>query len=247
MNGQAAMTIRIPLPGGSTAELLGATGSNTHLLHSDWLGSARISADWDRQLVYDTSYAPYGENYDGSSNDQNFTGQSPDTLSGLYDFLYREHSPVQGRWISPDPSGMAAVDPSNPQSWNRYAYVLNGPMNSVDPSGLQVQYAGFSGTGLCNIYPVATPCVHASLQTEFQVLTGNLTLQQQEANYVSQLTLTLNTPPPGVWVPAGGDYQGTGCLRQGGGDVVWCPKLSPASNSSPANNGTGGCMNVNGS
>jgi RHS repeat-associated protein len=136
MNGQAAMTIRIPLPGGSTAELLGATGSNTHLLHSDWLGSARISADWDRQLVYDTAYAPYGESYDGTSNDQNFTGQSQDTLSGLYDFLYREHSPVRGRWISPDPSGMAAVDPSNPQSWNRYAYVMNDPLSYTDPIGL---------------------------------------------------------------------------------------------------------------
>jgi len=67
----------------------------------------------------------------------NFTGQYEDTLSGLYDFLYREYSPVQGRWISPDPAGLAAVDPTNPQSWNRYAYALNSPVRYIDPTGLE--------------------------------------------------------------------------------------------------------------
>jgi hypothetical protein len=43
---------------------------------------------------------------------------------------------VQGRWISPDPAGLGAVDPSNPQSWNRYAYVLNNPAVLIDPLGL---------------------------------------------------------------------------------------------------------------
>jgi uncharacterized protein RhaS with RHS repeats len=38
--------------------------------------------------------------------------------------------------MHPDPVGLAAVDPSNPQSWNRYAYVLNDPMDWVDPLGL---------------------------------------------------------------------------------------------------------------
>jgi len=43
---------------------------------------------------------------------------------------------VQGRWISPDPAGLGAVNMENPQTWNRYAYVENGPLNAVDPLGL---------------------------------------------------------------------------------------------------------------
>jgi len=50
--------------------------------------------------------------------------------------LYREYHSTQGRWVSPDPAGLAAVDPSNPQSWNRYAYVTNNPLALTDPLGL---------------------------------------------------------------------------------------------------------------
>jgi len=58
-----------------------------------------------------------------------------DTVSALYDFPAREYG-IQGRWPSPDPAGMSAVDPSDPQTWNRYAYVRNSPLAVVDPTGL---------------------------------------------------------------------------------------------------------------
>ncbi|MGE0407557.1 MAG: RHS repeat-associated core domain-containing protein [Candidatus Korobacteraceae bacterium] len=41
-----------------------------------------------------------------------------------------------GRWLTPDPGGLAVVNPFNPQSWNRYSYVNNNPLNAVDPWGL---------------------------------------------------------------------------------------------------------------
>ncbi len=45
-------------------------------------------------------------------------------------------STTQGRWLTPDPAGMAAVDVTNPQTWNRYAYVTNNPLSLTDPTGL---------------------------------------------------------------------------------------------------------------
>ena len=139
MNGQTPVVTRYPLPGGSTAQI---TGTNTaeYTLHSDWLGSSRLATNLNtRTMAYDVAYAPYGENYGGSgtlSGALDFTGDFQDTLSGLYDFLYRKQSPLQGRWLSPDPAGLGAVDMTNPQSWNRYAYVENSPLNAVDPLGL---------------------------------------------------------------------------------------------------------------
>jgi RHS repeat-associated protein len=44
----------------------------------------------------------------------------------------RYYLPEVGRFISPD---TFVPDPGNPQSHNRYAYVLNSPVNYTDPSG----------------------------------------------------------------------------------------------------------------
>ncbi|MBS1852706.1 MAG: RHS repeat-associated core domain-containing protein [Acidobacteria bacterium] len=89
-------------------------------------------------MFYDGAVAPSGEKYAGSgTTDASFTGQSTDTQNGLYDFLYREYSITQGRWTSPDPAGINAADPANPQTWNRYAYVRNNVLSRVDPFGLR--------------------------------------------------------------------------------------------------------------
>ena len=56
-------------------------------------------------------------------------------------FVNREYS-TQGRWPNPDRAGRRAVSISNPQSWNRYAYVTNNPMRLVDPLGLDGDCSG---------------------------------------------------------------------------------------------------------
>ena len=135
MNGQSLQEAFVPLPGGGTAVY--NSGGLAYYRHPDWLGSSRLATTTSRTVYAYTGYAPFGESYEGQgSTDLSFTGQNQDTVSGLNDFLYREYSPAQGRWISPDPAGSAAVDPTNPQTWNRYAYVGNSPLELTDAQGL---------------------------------------------------------------------------------------------------------------
>jgi RHS repeat-associated protein len=57
-------------------------------------------------------------------------------VDGEYASPTRRLTTTQGRWQVPDPSGRAAVDITNPQTWNRYACVNNNPLSFTDPSGL---------------------------------------------------------------------------------------------------------------
>ncbi len=90
----------------------------------------------------------FGEPYaEAGTTDRSFTGKDEDTTSGMYDFLERRYNPTAGRWLSPDPAGLGAVDPTNPQTWNRYAYVMNNPLGLIDLIGEEC-YAG-DGNGGC--------------------------------------------------------------------------------------------------
>lgn len=134
MNGQSLVKAFVPLPGGVTAVY--TSSGLDHYRHSDWLGSARLTSSPSRTYVSSVAYAPYAEPYASSgTQDLSFTGEGQDTVSDDYDFLFREYS-IQGRWPSPDPAGLVAVDPSNPQSWNRYAYIMGNPLALTDPLGL---------------------------------------------------------------------------------------------------------------
>jgi RHS repeat-associated protein len=166
MNGSTLVKGFVSLPGGVQA-VYNSSGLQ-YYRHPDWLGSSRLATTTSRTSYYDVAYAPFGEPYAGSgTQDLSFTGQNQDTESstvpggagGLYDFLYREHTPVQGRWLSPDPSGLAAVNPADPQSWNRYAYVGNRPLNSVDALGLFDPVCGLFCPVPCDpsIEPGCTP------------------------------------------------------------------------------------------
>ncbi len=90
------------------------------------------------------------------SDAHEFTGDERDSESNLDHTQFRQYSSSLGRWMHPDPAGLAAVDPSNPQSWNRYAYVLDDPLDLVDPLGL-----GPNGEGP----PVQTCWVNGTLYT----------------------------------------------------------------------------------
>jgi RHS repeat-associated protein len=80
--------------------------------------------------------------YDGTAHHalvtHKFTGKERDGESGLDNFIARYNSSSLGRFMSPDPFNIAGdfVDSQDPQHWNMYSYVLNNPVNAVDPDGL---------------------------------------------------------------------------------------------------------------
>jgi RHS repeat-associated protein len=96
------------------------------------------------------SAAAYGGG-SASGDASHFAGLDHDYETGTDHAQFRQYSPAQGRWMSPDPYG-GSYDPTNPQSMNRYSYVLNNPLSFVDPEGLQVVVgcAGCWGAGSPN-------------------------------------------------------------------------------------------------
>lgn len=138
MNGQTFQEARFPLVGGTVARYQSGTTGPTSYWHPDWLGTSRLESTPSRTLGVDAAFAPFGEQYVyGNPFDSIFTGAAPhDKATDLWDFPAREYHPTQGRWITPDPAGLAAVDATDPQTWNRYAYVRNNPLALIDTNGL---------------------------------------------------------------------------------------------------------------
>lgn len=134
--GTTIQHLKVPLPSGAEAEY--SSSGLTGYRHKDWLGSHRLETGPTHSIIGDNAYGPYGEVYARTGNAEiSFTGQDSDTVWPQYDFMARQYTPNQGRWISPDPAGLAAVDPTDPQTWNRYAYVMNNPLALLDPLGDQ--------------------------------------------------------------------------------------------------------------
>lgn len=124
-----------------------STTADVRWLVTDQLGTPRMIFDQTGSLanVSRHDYLPFGEElyagisgrttqqgYTGDSTRQKFTGYEADNETGLNFAQARYQSPVQGRFTSPDPFGMRK---RNPQSLNRYSYVLNNPLRYWDSTG----------------------------------------------------------------------------------------------------------------
>lgn len=142
MNGQTLSRAFVPLAGGAAA-VYTATAPLDDYRHSDWLGNLRLASQpYQAPPWSETAYAPFGEPYaQAGAADVSFTGMNQDTTSNLYDFPAREYG-IQGRWPSPDPAGTASVNPADPQTWDRYAYVRNSPLEMTDPTGMDGEDPG---------------------------------------------------------------------------------------------------------
>jgi RHS repeat-associated protein len=113
---------------------------------NDHLGSPRIVTDANGAVVSRKDFTAFGEEvltaqrtaalgYVPPEVQQDYTGYYRDDESGLEYAKARYYNPQHGRFTSVDPM-TASATVRNPQSFNRYSYVLNSPYKFTDPLGL---------------------------------------------------------------------------------------------------------------
>ena len=143
------------------AERVAEEGGRRHF-HLDHLGSPRLVTGALGSMIAERDFLPFGVERTSIGQDlargfdredpMRFTGHErdfdidqPNDSSAYVDYMHARHySPSLGRFFSPDP---VLGNLLSPQSWNRYAYVINSPINFNDPYGLLLNgsYGGGGG------------------------------------------------------------------------------------------------------
>jgi len=123
---------------------LGAVNDVYYYL-DDHLGTAQYEVSAGGWPIWEGQFMPYGQEITDSNTgtfNYKFTGQERDKKTGNDFFVARYFASSAGRFMSPDPSGMASANVASPQSLNLYSYARNNPIMNVDPTGLDCIYLG---------------------------------------------------------------------------------------------------------
>jgi RHS repeat-associated protein len=113
-----------------------ASSVEVRYFHNNYMGLPRLITDDLGAVVWSGQFKPFGELYDENAQVSNwvrFIGQYLDEDSGFYYNYFRDYDASLGRYLQSDPIGLAA-------GVNTYTYVLNDPVNNVDPFGLKIGY-----------------------------------------------------------------------------------------------------------
>lgn len=123
------------------------TGDEKYYLHADHLGSTDVISNQAGSLVVRLSFDAWGKrrgsNWTGSpsaadktainaTTHRGYTGHEQLDNLNLVHMNGRVYDPVIARFLSADP---IIQDPYHSQSFNRYSYVWNNPLNATDPTG----------------------------------------------------------------------------------------------------------------
>jgi RHS repeat-associated protein len=128
--------------GGLKYVLQDLQGSSRAVMNNNGVGTSTVIARHD--------YLPFGEEISAGTglrtssqgygavdtNRKKYALTERDNATGLDHTWWRKYESFSGRWTSPDPY-RASMYIANPQSFNRYTYVQNDPVNFIDPSGLR--------------------------------------------------------------------------------------------------------------
>ncbi|MGK2859512.1 MAG: RHS repeat-associated core domain-containing protein, partial [Thermoanaerobaculia bacterium] len=114
--------------------------------HADHLGTPRLLTDGSGDRIAEHDYLPFGEELSEAGDERlKFTGHERDQGAADWadlDYMHaRYYNPNLGRFLSVDPVLQIKRAMADPQGWNRYAYVRNNPLSSVDRDGKVDEYA----------------------------------------------------------------------------------------------------------
>ncbi len=113
---------------GQPLAMIDANGS-IYYYHNDHLGTPQRMTDKKGIVVWAADYLPFGQTnimIETVENNLRFPGQYYDVETGLHYNYHRYYDPKAGRYITPDPIGLAG-------GINPYTYCLNNPSNFIDP------------------------------------------------------------------------------------------------------------------
>ena len=128
------MSVALLLP----ASVLAQSGQVVEFYHLDALGSVRAVSNQEGQIISRHEFLPFGEEWTpGTPQRENklFTAKERDPETSFDYFGARYYDSQVGRFTTIDPVYTWKDNLTDPQRWNRYAYVRNNPLKYVDPDG----------------------------------------------------------------------------------------------------------------
>jgi RHS repeat-associated protein len=172
-------------------------------LHLDHLGTPRlITSTAGGGEVGRHTYFPFGEEVTDASQDgerMKFTGHERD-LAGVgggddLDYMHaRYYSPQRGRFLTVDPGD--SKKSRYPQSWNKYTYGKNSPVNRLDPNGkedvLIFKTAGNPERDLPDPWGLAARRAAGNARIQFGKKYENLNIKTFDVNRVRQVNAALS-------------------------------------------------------
>ena len=104
-----------------------------YFFQNDHIGTPVAVTDADNRIVWEAVYLPCGEAAVNPASliefNLRFAGQYYDKETGLLYNYHRYYDPKTGRYLTPDPIGLAG-------GIDLYTYTHNNPINMIDPYGL---------------------------------------------------------------------------------------------------------------
>jgi len=195
----------------------------------DHLGTPRMVTDQNANVVARHDYLPFGEEVPanvagrnsqwGTGNDtinQKFTGKERDAESGLDYFGARYYGSALGRFTSVDPK-MSPHNIRDPQSWNKYVYARNNPLQYVDPDGRDWQtvknnlVAAFNGT--VNAFKLAGEALGHAYTSVGKNLSENPGFSFSSITFEDANNIGKNLTLGAVLGPEGGVLEGAGAAE----------------------------------